>query len=213
MKYYEERKRVLDIAVKTLEKGLIHGTSGNVSMRIEGEDKVIITPSGLPYDTLTPEQLPIVDLYGNLLDGELKPSSETPLHTAVYRARPHVNGVVHTHSMFATVFSVLNKEIPIMMPPASPYGPIPVARFEMPGSEALGQSVVDALGEDHLVVTMQNHGLISCCPTIERALHGAEFAEDCAQLAYWTLLAGGMNPLPKYASDELRERALKGQAV
>lgn len=213
MNYIDERKRVLAVAVKSLEKGLIHGTSGNVSMRIEGEEKVIITPSGLPYDTLTPDQLPIVDLYGKVIEGDLKPSSETPLHTAVYRARKNVNGIVHTHSMYATIFSILGEDIPVMMPPAAPYAPVPVAKFELPGSEELGQSVVNALGEDHLVVTMENHGLISCCPSIERALSGAEYVEETAQVAYLAKLINCMNPLPKEASDALRERALKGLAL
>ena len=87
MKYQETREKVLEVAVKCLNKGLIHGTAGNVSMRVPGEDVVIITPSGIPYDQLTPEQLPAVSLHAELLDGEFKPSTETPMHTAVYRAR------------------------------------------------------------------------------------------------------------------------------
>ena len=137
MKYQETREKVLEVAVKCLNKGLIHGTAGNVSMRVPGEDVVIITPSGIPYDQLTPEQLPAVSLHAELLDGEFKPSTETPMHTAVYRARKNLNGIVHTHSMFATVFSILEKEIPPMMPPSTPYAPVPVAPFELPGSEEL----------------------------------------------------------------------------
>lgn len=83
MKYQETREKVLEVAVKCLNKGLIHGTAGNVSMRVPGEDVVIITPSGIPYDQLTPEQLPAVSLHAELLDGEFKPSTETPMHTAV----------------------------------------------------------------------------------------------------------------------------------
>lgn len=213
MNYQEERKRVLDVAVQCLKKGLIHGTSGNVSMRIGEGDKVLITPSGIPYDTIAPEDVPIVDLHGKVLAGEFKPSSETPLHTAVYRARPNVNGIVHTHSMYATIFSLMGKEIPVMMPPASPYAPVPIAKFEMPGSEELGRSVVDALGEDHLVTMMENHGLISCCPSIEMAMKGAEYTEECAQVAYLATLVDAVNPLSKEAAKILRERALKGQAV
>lgn len=92
MKYQETREKVLEVAVKCLNKGLIHGTAGNVSMRVPGEDVVIITPSGIPYDQLTPEQLPAVSLHAELLDGEFKPSTETPMHTAVYRARKNLNG-------------------------------------------------------------------------------------------------------------------------
>lgn len=213
MKYQETRGKVLEVAVKCLQRGLIHGTAGNVSMRVPGEDVVIITPSGIPYDTLTPEKLPAVSLHAEVVDGNLKPSSETPMHTAIYRARANVNGVVHTHSMFATVFSILEKEIPAMMPPSSPYAPVPVAPFELPGSEELAAAAVKALGKDHLVCTLQNHGLISACPTLDRAFTAAEYIEECAQLAYWTMMAGKMNPLPQTAVAELRERALKGLAL
>jgi ribulose-5-phosphate 4-epimerase/fuculose-1-phosphate aldolase len=213
MKYQETREKVLAVAVKCLQRGLIHGTAGNVSMRVPDEDVVIITPSGIPYDILTPEQLPAVSLHAKVVDGNLKPSSETLMHTAIYRARTHVNGVVHTHSMFATVFSILEKEIPPMMPPSSPYAPVPVAPFELPGSEELAAAAVKALGKDHLVCTLQNHGLISACPTLDRAFTAVEYIEECAQLAFWTMMAGKMNPLPQAAVAELRERALKGLAL
>ncbi|MFR3385916.1 MAG: class II aldolase/adducin family protein [Lachnospiraceae bacterium] len=213
MKYQETREKVLEVAVKCLEKGLIHGTAGNVSMRVPGEDVVIITPTRIPYDQLTPEQLPAISLYAELLDGEFKPSSEAPMHTAIYRARTHLNGIVHTHSMFATVFSILEKEIPPMMPPSTPYAPVPVAPFELPGSEELGQAAVKALGEDKMVCTLQNHGLIAACPTLERAFSAAEYIEECAQLAYWSMMAGKMNPIPDEAVKELHDRMLKGIAV
>lgn len=213
MIYEETRKKVLEIAVKCLRYGLIHGTAGNVSMRVPGEDVVIITPAGIPYDELTPEQLPAVSLHAQVVDGDFKPSSETPMHTAIYRARPHVNGVVHTHSMFATVFSIMEKEIPPMMPPSSPYAPVPVAPFELPGSEELGAAAVKALGKENMVCTLQNHGLIAACPTIDRAFTAAEYIEECAQIAYWTLMAGKMNPLPQVAVTELRGRALKGLSL
>lgn len=213
MKYQETREKVLEVAVKCLQQGLIHGTAGNVSMRVPGEEVVIITPSGIPYDTLTPEQLPAVSFHGKVIDGDLKPSSETPMHTAIYRARDHVNGVVHTHSMFATVFSILEKEIPAMVPPSSPYAPVPVAPFALPGSEEMAAAAVKTLDKDHLCCTLQNHGLITACPTLELAFKAAEYVEECAQVAYWTMMAGNMNPLPPEAAAELRARVLKGQAV
>ena len=146
MLYQETREEVLKYAVKCLENGLIHGTAGNVSARVPGEEAVVITPSGIPYDTLSPEDLPVVSLHAEIIDGSRKPSSETPMHTAIYRARPNVNGVVHTHSMFATVFSILEKEIPAMMPPSSAFAPVPCAPFQLPGSEELAESVVKTLG-------------------------------------------------------------------
>ena len=213
MKYQETREKVLEIAVKCLEKGLIHGTAGNVSMRVPGEDVAIITPTRIPYDQLKPEQLPAVSLTGELLDGEFKPSSETPMHTAVYRARKNLNGIVHTHSMSATVFSIMEQEIPPMMPPSTPYAPVPVAPFHLPGSEELAQAAVEALGEEKMVCTLQNHGLLAACPTLDRAFSAAEYIEECAQLAYLTLMAGKMTPIPAKDVETLKDRMLKGIAV
>ncbi|MBP2638622.1 MAG: Ribulose-5-phosphate 4-epimerase and related epimerase and aldolase [Firmicutes bacterium] len=213
MKYQEIREKVLEGAVKCLERELIRGTSGNVSMLVPDEQVVIITPTGIPYDKLTPADLPVVSLQGKLLEGNLKPSSETPMHTAVYRARPNVRAVVHTHSLFTLVFSALNRELPPMTPSSSPYAPVPVAPFALPGSEDLANAAVKALGQDRLAILLQNHGMLAACPTMERALAAAEYVEECAQVAYYTLLANNMNPLPAEAVKELRERALKGLAV
>ena len=138
---------------------------------------------------------------GELLDGEFKPSSETPMHTAVYRARKNLNGIVHTHSMYATVFSILEQEIPPMMPPSTPYAPVPVAPFHLPGSEELAQAAVEALG------------LLAACPTLDRAFSAAEYIEECAQLAYLTLMAGKMTPIPAKDVETLKDRMLKGIAV
>ena len=213
MKYQETREKVLEIAVKCAETGLIHGTEGNVSARVPGEDLCAITPSGIPYVTLKPEDLPVVTLHGEVVEGEHKPSSETPMHTAIFRARPNVNGIVHTHSKYATVFSILQKEIPAMVPPSSAFAPVPCAPFQLPGSEELGESVVNALGTDHLAVTMQNHGQIAVAPTLDMAYRGAEVVEEVAEIAYLSMRGGSLNPVPEDAVVELRRRALKGQAV
>lgn len=213
MKYQETREKVLEAAVKCIDHGLIRGTAGNVSMLDADAQVVIITPSGIPYGKLTTADLPAVSLQGKVLEGNLKPSSETPMHTAVYRARPNVRAVIHTHSLFAMVFSVLNRELPPMTPPSSPYAPVPVAPFALPGSEELANSAVKTLGKDHLAILLQNHGMLSACPTIERAFSAAEYIEECAQVAYYALLLNNMNPLPAEAVKELRERALKGLAV
>lgn len=87
------------------------------------------------------------------------------------------------------------------------------APFELPGSEELGQAAVNALGENKMVCTLQNHGLLAACPTLDRAFSAAEYIEECAQLAYWTMQAGKMNPLPDEAVQTLRDRMLRGIAV
>jgi len=108
----DELKREVCEALITLPKtGLVQGTSGNVSGR-QGE-LIVIKPSGVPYEKLRPKDLVVVDLEGNVVEGDLKPSVDTPAHLEIYRALPDVGGVVHTHSTYATVFAVLGRELPV----------------------------------------------------------------------------------------------------
>src|SRR5438270_7858481 len=106
----DQRSAVAEGCRQLLATGLVRGTSGNISIR-QG-DAVAVSPTGLPYPELQPAGVPVVDLAGNRLDGELVPTSELALHLAVYRVRPDVTAIVHTHSMFATVFAVLGEPIP-----------------------------------------------------------------------------------------------------
>ena len=111
MKYQSIREEVLETVVKATEVDLIRLSAGNVSARFE-DDLVAITPSGVKYRGMTPEDISIVDLDGKLIDG-LRPSSETPMHTAIYRSLPHVHSICHTHSPFAMTFAMLGEEIPL----------------------------------------------------------------------------------------------------
>ena len=106
MKYENIRKQVLDAILEAVEQGLIKGTSGNIALRDDVDDVVAITPSGIPYKGMTLEDIAIVDLDGNWLEGNYKPSSEVPMHTAVMRARPDVKATVHTHAMNATILAM-----------------------------------------------------------------------------------------------------------
>ena len=132
MKYQEIRETVLAAIKQSNALGLIHGTSGNISMRDPKENVVAITPSGRDYDTMKAEDITIVDLNGNVVDGDYIPSSETPMHTAVYRARKDVNAVVHTHSLYATVMSMRLKDLDRATVPSNMYYPIHTAPFAMP---------------------------------------------------------------------------------
>ena len=105
MKYEKIRKQVLEAILDAVDQGLIKGTSGNIALRDDEEDVVAITPSGIPYKGMTLEDIAIVDLDGKWLEGNYKPSSEVPMHTAVLRARPDIKATVHTHAMFATIMA------------------------------------------------------------------------------------------------------------
>ncbi|HET7479681.1 MAG TPA: class II aldolase/adducin family protein, partial [Rubrobacteraceae bacterium] len=139
VKYRELREEVARVARALISSGLVTGTSGNVSARTP-EGDVLITPSGLDYEILRPDDVVLVDLDMNVLEGSLVPSTETPMHTGIYRARRNVEAVVHTHSRFATTLACLGWEIPpvhYMLTTLGPDGRIPLAPYVLYGTEQL----------------------------------------------------------------------------
>lgn len=185
----EQRERVGELGRAMLAQGLTRGSGGNVSIR--SGDQVAISPSGVAYNDVTPETVPIVNLDGERLEGELQPSNETPMHTIIYRERDDVGGIVHTHSPYASTFASLNEPIP-----ASHYliayagQEVPVAGYEPPGTEALGRLAVDTMGDDHDAVLLKNHGVIAVGETGEDALEVAQMVEFCAQIHHQALAVG-----------------------
>ena len=127
----ELREEVARVARRMGDSGLVRATSGNVSARTP-EGSVLITPSGLPYEELDPADIALVDLNGNLLEGPLEPSTEVPMHTGIYRRRPRVGGIVHTHAPYATALACLGLEIPAihyMIAALSEEGRVPLAPY------------------------------------------------------------------------------------
>ena len=164
----EERRQVADTARKLEETGLVVNTSGNVSAR--RGDHVAITPSGCAYDTLTAADVVVVDAKGDVIDGDLLPSSETPLHLALYAAKPGVGAIVHTHSVYATAVSTLIKELPaIHYQVVTLGGPVPVAPYRTFGTPELAAVVTEAM-QDRSAVLMQNHGATTVGKTLDDAL-------------------------------------------
>jgi len=209
----ELRNRVLNVARDISRLHLAQGTSGNVSARDPSTGLLAITPTSLPYDLLQIDDIPIVDLSGEIIWGKKSPSSEMPMHTAIYAARTDVNGVVHTHSIYATVFAVLNREIPVVTVPMVEIGPVGVVPFCLPGSKELGDETVRCLSEDKKAILLQNHGSVCVDQTVEKALSCAVYLEEGAQIAYLALLAEGLNPIPKEYISIMRESQKKGEAL
>ena len=178
-----EREAVAALGRQLLESGLTKGSGGNVSVR--SSDRVAVSPSGIPYEDVTPGTVPVVDLEGTVLEGELEPSNETPMHTMIYGERPEIGGIVHTHSPYASTFASLGEPIP-----ASHYliayagREVPVAGYEPPGTEALGELAVEALGTDHNACLLQNHGVIAVGEDGEDAMEVAEMVEFVARIHY-----------------------------
>src|SRR5215213_2761036 len=172
--------------------GLVPTTSGNVSARTP-EGDVLITPSGLPYDDLELEDLVLVDVRGKVLEGTLEPSSEVPMHTGLYHAKPGAGGVVHTHAPYSTALACLGLEIPpvhYLLAALSEEGRVPLAGYAIYGTEELAGYASEALGEAHSACLLQNHGTIAVGETAGEAYSLTEILEEMAELYYRTRLAG-----------------------
>ena len=205
MKHQDLRQAVTSVARQLVESGLVTGTSGNVSARTP-EGEVLVTPSGVDYEVLEPEDVIFVDLEGNVLDGALGPSTETPMHTGIYRARPEVGAVVHTHSRFATTLACLGWEIPpmhYMLTTLSDKGRITVAPYATYGTDALAGYASEALGETRKACLLRNHGTITVGGSPEEAFSRAVVLEEMAEIYYRARLAGG----PVMLSEEQVEEA------
>ncbi|WP_251343616.1 class II aldolase/adducin family protein [Haloplanus halophilus] len=205
LQYAAERRTVGDLGRKMLDQGLTKGTGGNVSQRCGDGETVAISPSGVPYEDVTPERVPLVTLDGEQVDGDLEPSSETPMHAMVYRQREAVGGVVHTHSPYASTFASLGEPIP-----ASHYliafagDQVPVAGYEEPGSEALGELAAETMGTDYDACLLQNHGTLAVGDTAEDAFEVSMMVEYCARIHYQAISVGDPIVLPDEEVDRLR---------
>jgi L-fuculose-phosphate aldolase len=194
----EERETISELGVEMLEEGLTKGTGGNISSRDEN-GAIAVSPSGIAYEDIEPHDVPIVDESGSQIEGELKPSNETPMHTTVYNNREDVGGIVHTHSPYISTFAALSEPIP-----ASNYliafigQSIPVADYAPPGSEELGKLVIDQVGTDYDACILQNHGLLAVGESATEAFETALMAEHCAQIHYQACCIGD----PVIMSDE-----------
>ena len=191
-KHQDLREGVAAVARRLVSSGLVTGTSGNVSARTP-EGDVLITPSGLSYEVMDPESIVLVDLDGGLLEGSLVPSSETPMHTGIYKARQNVEAVVHTHSRYATTLACLGwpiRPVHYMLTTLGPDGRVPLAPYALYGTEELAGNAVGALGESHKACLLQNHGTITVGESAEEAFASSVVLEEMAELYYYARLAG-----------------------
>ena len=186
---------------------LVVWTSGNVSVRDTETGNVVIKPSGIKFEDLKPEQMVIVDLDGNTVEGDLNASSDTASHLYIYRHMPEVNGVVHTHSNYATAFAALGKPIPpVLTAIADEFGgPIPCGDFALIGGEEIGKIVVESIGHSPACL-LKNHGVFTVGPTGEKALKAAVMVEDVAKTVSIALQMGSPDEIPAEDIDRLYDR-------
>ncbi len=188
---------------------LVVWTGGNVSGRVPGADLFVIKPSGVDYDELTADSMILCTLDGEVVEGRHSPSSDTAAHAYVYRAMPQVNGVVHTHSTYATAWAARAEPIPcVITGQADEFGgEIPVGPFAIIGDESIGRGIVATLtGHRSRAVLMQNHGVFTIGTSPRDAVKAAVMAEDVARTVHIARQLGEPLPIPDEAIDALFDR-------
>lgn len=187
-RHLKQRQQVAETALSLLQTGLVVNTSGNASIRID--DEVVITPSGRDYDTLKADDICVINMAGELTQGRYLPSSETPLHLAVYQSRPEISAIVHTHSVHATAVSTLVQKLPAIHYQMTELGgAVPVAPYATFGTPELAASVLGVLS-GRTAALMQNHGSITIAATLQAALAKAITLEWCCKVWLKAVTAG-----------------------
>lgn len=202
-------RTVCDLHAELVRYGLVAWTAGNVSARVPGEDMFVIKPSGVSYDLLTPASIVVCDLDGTLVDGDLAPSSDTAAHAHVYRHRPDVGGVVHTHSTYATAWAARGEPIPCVLTAMADEfgGEIPVGPFAMIGDDSIGRGIVSTLeGHRSPAVLMRNHGVFTIGADARTAVKAAVMCEDVARTVHVARQLGDPIPIEPADVDRLYER-------
>ncbi|MBM7854382.1 L-fuculose-phosphate aldolase [Desulfohalotomaculum tongense] len=185
------RERVARFGRKIADSNLILGTWGNISCRLPDEQLVIITPSGVGYHQIRPNMPVVVNMDGEVREGDLKPSSEIKVHLAIYAAREDVNAVVHTHSAYASALAVSGISIPPILEDMAALigGEVPVAEYAVAGSEQLARSTVRAMGKKNAVL-LANHGMVGVGRDLDEAFDVCMMVERCAQIYIISKLVG-----------------------
>jgi L-ribulose-5-phosphate 4-epimerase len=203
----ELRELVWRLHLELPKNNLVTWTSGNASARDPVTGWVVIKPSGVSYADLKPEHMVILDLDGNRIEGDLKPSSDTESHLYIYGHRADVNGIVHTHSPYATAFAALGKPIPVYLTAIADEfgGPIPCGGFALIGGDQIGKQVIEHIGSSPAVL-LKNHGVFTLGPNVESAVKAAVMVEDVARTVWLALQLGEPQEIPPEDVEKLHKR-------
>lgn len=192
----ELRKNVCQANKELPKNGLVLWTSGNVSARDPETGYVVIKPSGVLFEDLTPESIVVVDLDGNHIEGDYKASVDTASHLYVYRHRKDVNGIVHTHSPYATSFAITGEPLQIYTTTSAAVfgGPVPVSDFATIGEEEIGKEIVEKIG-DSSAILIRNHGVFTIGQSYNDALKSSVILEETAQSVHYAMTRRDISPL------------------
>lgn len=204
--YLEEKKELVEYGKKMSAEGLSSGTSGNLSIYLKEEGVVLITPSGIGYFDTEPEDIVVMDLEGNIVEGSRKPSSEWHLHTLFYKNKPEAGAVVHTHSKYCTTLSTLRMPIKAVHYVIADAGTdeVPCAPYRRYGTEELAKVAVEIAGESNAVL-LANHGIVVCGKNLKSAYGLAKGMEYVAEIQVTAMSVGEPVVLTKEEMEEVME--------
>lgn len=200
MKYEEERAAIVRYALEMEQRGLTVGTSGNVSMRVA--EGAVITPSGIAYAEIVPEDCAILDLDGNVIEATKAPSVEHKVHLECYKHRPDVNAVIHAHPTVGSAFAASRTPLPAFLDEFGVYvgDEVRVAEYAISGTPDIAANVVKAMGETANAVFLASHGMVCVGKDLRAAMHVAQQVERGALIYLYTQMLGGPKDLPPEAA-------------
>ncbi len=203
----ELKEELVQLHLELPKNNLVAWTSGNVSARDTESGLIVIKPSGVRYEELRPEHMAVLDLDGKIVEGSLKPSSDTASHLYIYKHRPDVGGVVHTHSGYATAFAAAGKPIPCVLTAIADEfgGPIPCGGFALIGDEAIGRVVIESIGKSPAVL-LKNHGVFTIGRDAKSAVKAAVMTEDNAKTVWLAMQIGALEEIPPADVEKLHDR-------
>ncbi len=205
--YENEKKEIVEYGKKLITDRLTTGTSGNISIYDPEKKLMLISPSGIAYFDTKPEDIVVMDLDGNIVEGDKKPSSEHGLHAAMYKAKPNARAAVHTHSMYCTVLAVLHEPIRAAHYVVADAGDVlvPCAEYQTYGTMELAKAATDAMGASDAVL-LANHGMIAVGKSLKSAYGLAAGMEYCAEVYYRALCT---NKTPHILPDDEMRRVIE----
>ena len=201
------KEQLVELHLELPRNNLVVWTGGNVSARDPETGLVAIKASGIRYEEMRPEHMVVVDLDGNIVEGQYKPSSDVHSHLYIYKHRPDVGGVVHTHSAYATAFAAVNKPIPVVLTAIADEfgGPIPCGGFALIGDDAIGKVVVESIGKSPAVL-LKNHGVFTIGKDAKSAVKAAVMTEDNAKTVWLAMQIGVPDEIPAEDVEKLHQR-------